>query len=164
VSSDLIFLFGLSGAGKSYCGKLFAERSGYYFYDLDADMTPAMQQAIREGRSFTDQIRDEFFEVVCKRIGELKLERPKIIFAQGAYKERHRDQVRAAHPGIEFIWIDAPNDVIVSRIKARGIGVSRAYADSIRAHFEAPLSGGRVVNDGTPDDALWERFRACAGS
>jgi hypothetical protein len=26
------------------------------------------------------------------------------------------------------------------------------------------LSGGRVVNDGTPDDALWERFRACAGS
>ncbi len=164
VSSELIFLFGLSGAGKSYCGKLFASRLGYEFYDLDTDMTPAMRNAITEGRPFTEEIRDEFFEVVCKRIGELKREHPRIVFAQGAYKELHRGKVRSAHPGIEFIWIDAPDDVIVARIQARGIGVSSAYAASIRANFEAPLSGRRIVNDGTPDDALWERFGACAGS
>ena len=164
VSPDLIFLFGLSGAGKSYCGKLFASRLGYEFYDLDTDMTPAMRQAISEGRPFTDEIRDEFFEVVCKRIGELRREHRKIVFAQGAYKELHRGKVRFAHPSIEFIWIDAPDDIIVARIKARGIGVSSAYAASIRAHFEAPLGGRCIVNDGTPDDALWERFRACVDS
>ena len=55
---DYVFLFGLAGAGKTYCGRLIAEELGYFSYDLDVDCTPQMRAAIAEGRPFTDQMRD----------------------------------------------------------------------------------------------------------
>jgi gluconokinase len=157
----VVFLFGLSGAGKNYCGRLFAPKMEYFFYDLDADLTPAMRSAIAEGRPFTDEIRDEFFDVVIERISQLKEVHPRLLLAQGAYKERHRIRVKNAHPGLEFLWVDAPDAVILSRIEKRGGGVSSAYASSIRVNFEAPTGGTRVLNDGVSDELLWERFKAC---
>ena len=164
VYPEVLFLFGLSGAGKNYCGQLFAGNMGYFFYDLDLDMTPAMRAAIAEGRAFTDEIRDEFFEVVIGRIAELRASHPRLILAQGAYKERHRQRVREAHPGLEFVWIDAPDEVILARLRRRAGGVSTSYASSIRLNFEPPANGHTVHNDGVSNDTLWERFKGCYGA
>lgn len=155
---NVIFLFGLAGVGKNFCATILARRLGYFFYDLDLDATPAMKQAIEDGRSFTDEIRDEFFKVVCARMSEVKKQNPRIIFAQGAYKERHRAQVRNAHPGVEFVWIDAPDELIVGRLRGRAGQVSSVYASSIRVHFEAPPSGIGLINDSPSEDDVVTRF------
>ncbi len=86
---NILFLFGLSGAGKTFCGHLLSDRLGYFCYDLDRDCTPAMQEAIALGRPFTEEMRDEFFKIVCRRIEELKGEHSKLVVMQAAYKERH---------------------------------------------------------------------------
>jgi gluconokinase len=155
----IVFLFGLAGAGKTFCGRLIAERLGYFCYDLDADSTPKMKQAIAEGRPFTDEMRDEFFAIVCQRIEALRKEHPKIIVMQAAYKERHRVLVSSLSDEMEMVWVDAPDALIVERLLGRGDAVSAEYADRIRANFEPPKGQcKRLLNDVSDGDLLWERF------
>jgi gluconate kinase len=161
---DLLFLFGLAGAGKTFCGTLLAERLGYYCYDLDVDCTPAMRQAIVERRPFTDAMRDEFFAIVCERVRELQAKYSKIIVMQAAYKQRHRDLVTGQFPALEMIWIDAPDALICERLEARGDAVNADYATTIRSNFEAPSVGRRLVNDVVDPNEIWARFQALFGA
>jgi gluconokinase len=155
---QILFFFGLAGAGKTYCGNLISARLGYHCYDLDADCTPGMRQAIAEGAPFTDEMRDEFFAIVSQRIGELKALYPKLLVMQAAYKERHRDLVEAQHPGLRLVWVDAPDELIARRLHARGDAVSAQYATRIRANFQTPTSGPRLVNDVADAEQVLARF------
>ena len=156
---ELIFFFGLAGAGKTYCGKLLSAHFGYHCYDLDADCTSEMREAIAEGRPFTEELRDHFFAIVTQRIGELRLTHSKLLVMQAAYKERHRAMVVSHHPGLRMVWVDAPDELISHRLQSRGDSVSAKYASRIRANFEAPVGGLRLLNDVADSDELLTRFK-----
>jgi gluconokinase len=155
---NLLFLFGVSGAGKTFVGDLVSRKLGYFHYDLDQDLTPAMRAAIAAKRSFTEAERDEYFEVVRARINEVATLHSTVVFTQGAYKERHREFLRKHIPLLRTIWIKAPHDVIHERLRTREGGVSADYADTIERNFEAPLSGMALLNDAVSVEELWERF------
>ena len=154
----LLFFFGLAGAGKTFCGNLISERLGYHCYDLDADCTYEMRQAIAEGNPFTDVMRDEFFWIVSHRIGELKKKHPKVLVMQAAYKERHRAFVAFEHPSLALVWVDAPDELIMRRLQARGDTVSAEYATKIRANFQPPDAGPRLINDVADPEQVLQRF------
>lgn len=156
----LIFLFGVAGVGKSFAGREISARTGYHHYELDRDLTPAIRAAIANKQPFTDAMRDEFFEVALRRIKEIAKEHPKTIFTQGAYKERHRDFLRRHVPELEFIWIQAPDDLVLERLLRRGERVSPDYAAVLQRAFEAPSRGTTLVNDRCSADELFERFVA----
>lgn len=160
----LIFFFGLAGAGKTYCGNLLSSRLGYHCYDLDSDCTQEMRDAISEGRPFTERMRDDFFVIVTRRIGELKAKHPKLLLMQAAYKERHRALVVSDHPGLRMVWVDAPDELIAQRLQARGDTVSAQYASRIRANFEAPATGLRLLNDVADPNELLSRFKGLFAS
>lgn len=155
---SLLFLFGVSGAGKTFVGELISRKLGYFHYDLDQDLTPTMRAAIAAKRSFTEAERDEYFEVVRARINEIAGLHSTVVFTQGAYKERHRAFLRDHIPSLRTIWINAPRDVIHERLRAREGGVSADYADAIERNFEAPLSGIALLNDAASEEELWKRF------
>jgi gluconokinase len=154
----LLFLFGVSGAGKTFVGELVSRKLGYFHYDLDQDLTPAMRAAIAEKRSFTEAERDEYFEVVRARINDIAGLHSTVVFTQGAYKERHREFLRKHIPMLRTIWIKAPRDVIHERLRVREGGVPADYADAIERNFEAPLLGMALLNDAASVEELWERF------
>jgi len=143
----LVFFFGLAGAGKTYCGNLVSAKLGYHCYDLDTDCTPEMRAAIAAGNPFTEQMRDDFFSIVTRRISDLKQQHPKLLVMQAAYRERHRAMVVSHHPGLKMVWVDAPDELITQRLQARGDAVSAQYASRIRVNFEAPAAGLRLLND-----------------
>ena len=155
---SLVFFFGLAGAGKTFCGNLISDRLGYYCYDLDSDCTPDMLLAISEGKPFTDEMRDEFFGIVSRRIGELKAKHSKVLVMQAAYKARHREIVASEHPGLALVWVDAPDVLIAQRLQARGDAVSAEYATKIRANFQPPRSGPRLINDVADAEQIITRF------
>ena len=155
---SLLFFFGLAGAGKTFCGNLISARLGYHCYDLDSDCTPAMRAAIGEGRPFTDAMRDEFFVIVSDRIRELKGRYSKVLVMQAAYRERHRALVASEHPGLALVWVDAPDELITRRLRARGDVVSAEYATKIRANFEPPKGGPRLINDVADPEQILVRF------
>ncbi|MEY4668106.1 MAG: hypothetical protein RL518_805 [Pseudomonadota bacterium] len=156
----LLFFFGLAGAGKTFCGNLISARLGYHCYDLDADCTDGMRRAIAEGRPFSDAMRDEFFAIVSHRITELKERHPKLLVMQAAYKERHRALVASNHPGLQMVWVDAPDELIAQRLHARGDSVSAQYASRIRVNFEPPVDGPRLNNDVADPEQVLTRFLA----
>jgi gluconate kinase len=157
---EVVFLFGLSGVGKTFCGELIASRLGYFCYDLDTDCTPAMREAINQGLPFTDAMRDEFFLIVCRRIEELKKRHRKLIVMQAAYKERHRALITSRFPDVKMVWVDAPQHLIEERLRARVGAASAEYANRIRANFEAPVDGPRLVNDVSEPGEICGRFQA----
>ncbi len=156
----LLFLFGVSGAGKTFVGDLISSELGYFHYDLDQDLTPAMRTAIAEKRSFTDAERDEYFEVVRARVEEIAQQYSQVVFTQGAYKERHREFLRRHIPDLRTIWVKAPREVVHDRLRARAGGVSSDYADMIARNFETPALGMILLNDAVSTEELWNRFLA----
>jgi len=154
-----IFLFGLAGAGKSYLGRIIAERFAYTPYDLDRDLTPTMIAAVAAGKPFTDAMRDEYFEVVIQRIAELASLHPRLVLMQGAYRERHRSRVQREYPEMQFVWIDAPLALIQQRLSMRGDAISPEYAAVIMKSFEPPPPDAkRLVNDLVAHEDLAKRF------
>ncbi len=160
VLPSAVFLFGLSGAGKSYCGELLSRRLGFSCVELDQHLTAAMKLAIHEKRSFTDEMRDEYFSII-KGVVQSRIESGgRFIFVQGAYRERHRRFLKTEIPSLEFVCVSAPSGLIQQRLSARGDWVGPEYAAAIAKNFEHPAGTRELVNDGASDDELVERFVA----
>jgi gluconokinase len=156
---NYFFFYGLTGVGKSYCGKAIARMLNAHFYDLDRDITDSMRAAIAAEQPFAEEVRDEFFEVVCQRIAAVKAEHPRCVFAQGAYRKKHRELVQRNHPDVLFVMVDAPERIVRERVRGRARGVSPNYAEILKASFEsAPLGGLVLMNDGCSDSELERRF------
>src|ERR1041384_2177923 len=115
----IFFLFGLLGAGKNFVGKIFAEEFGFNFYDADRDLTPAMTAAIANHRKFSEQMRDEYFEIVISRIAQLKEDHEKLVVAQALFKNRNRAQISTHFPEIRFVWVQADKEVVAHRLRER---------------------------------------------
>ena len=154
-----IFLFGLSGAGKSYCGKVLAERAGYQLHDLDQHLTEAMRGAIREKRSFTDEMRDEFFQIVGDVIEWVVTTTPRAVFTQGAYKQKHRASLRTRFPELRFLCVTASPQLLAERLSTRGDVVTPEYAASIAKNFEVDPEAPVLINDRLSDDELFGRLQ-----
>ena len=151
-AQPVLLLFGLSGCGKSHIGALISELTGRYFYDADADVTPAMAAALAAQQPFTDAMRDEFFARMADRILALQQVHGELVVAQAVYKQQHRDYLLARLPSLELVLVEANDELISQRIQARGEGISLASAAALRADFEVPgPETRRIRNDG--DDA-----------
>lgn len=145
-----LFLFGLAGVGKSCLAKYVADNFGYYLYEGDEDITPAMRSAIAGNRDFTDQMRDEFFEQMTEKILMLQKEHEYIVVAQGLYKNEHRRFLLEKISSLELLWVTASDAVISQRLLKRdGVSVSPEYAEIIKKNFELPdIEVQKVHNEG----------------
>lgn len=159
--SPVFFLFGLSGAGKSWVGDLVSAHTGWPVYHADVDITAQMRQALADAQPFTELMRDDYFArlpalIQARRVPDLPL-----IVTQGAYKQKHRDWLKHQVAGLQPIWIDAPVELILQRLQQRGQGIRAASAAALFNDFEAPANNSlRIVNDGDQDRVL-QQCRAC---
>jgi gluconokinase len=160
-ATPVLFLFGLSGAGKSYVGDLISAHTGWPVYHADVDITAPMRQALADARPFTDAMRDDYFARLPAYIQAHRQAGVPLIVTQGAYKQRHRDELKARVPGLELIWVDAPAELVIQRLEQRGQGIRAASAAALFRDFEAPAGTyRRIMNDGDNNRVL-QQFRAC---
>lgn len=160
-NSPVLFLFGLSGAGKSWVGDLMSAHTGWPVYHADADITEQMRQALADARPFTDAMRDDYFARLPAYIQAHRQPGSPLIVTQGAYKQKHRDWLKHRVSGLEPIWVDAPAELILQRLAQRGQGIRAASAAALFKDFEAPPEHScRIVNDGDQDRVLLQ-CRAC---
>ena len=150
-----IYLFGLPAAGKNFAGRVLAEEFGYTFYDGDLDLTPEMVDAVREGRPFTEEMRDRFYNLLVERIAELRADHPLLAFCQATFKEHHRALIEDAYPDIVFLLVEADVEVRMSRLARGGNPVTVEYAQRIDSLFERPRHPHFVItnNHGREDVA-----------
>ncbi len=150
-----LYLFGLPAAGKNYVGQVLAEEFGYTFYDGDLDLTDELRDAVRDGRPFTDPMRDRFYAALVTRIAELRHDHPDLAFCQATFKERHRAQMAAAFPDVVFVLVEAGEAVRLARLAVGGNPVTVDYAQRITAFFEPPQHVHFVIhNEGSREEVV----------
>lgn len=145
----ILFLFGLSGSGKSYVGNLIGELTGCYVYHADDDITDEMILALQEKRPFTNEMRDRYFPIITEKILHLRQHHNFLVVTQAVYKQRHREYLCKNIPNMEMIFIDASDAVISQRLTTRNGGITGASALALRRDFEQPDSNIKVIlNEG----------------
>ena len=152
-----LFIFGESGAGKSYVGALCVAELGFELYDGDRDLTLTMGEAISAQRLFTPAMRAEFAEVLARNVrsarDELLLRSAPargLAVCQGLFKERERRWLSAQFPAARWLWVRTPPGLLRERLAQRaGHEASAAYAALVNAGFEPPeLAHDVLDNDG----------------
>jgi gluconate kinase len=158
-----LYLFGLPAAGKNYVGQVLADAFGYTFYDGDLDLTDELRHAVRDGRPFTDPMRDRFYDALVGRIADLRQDHADLAFCQATFKARHREQMAAAFPDVVFVLVEADEAVRLARLARGGNPVTVEYAQRIAAFFEPPQHPHAVIrNEGSRAEVVEQLRRLLA--
>ena len=157
------FLFGKAGSGKSHVGEASRDY-GFHFHDADADLPDDFRKAIGRGGGVTDAMREQYLAAIIATLRRLAPIHPKLCVSQALVRDRMRIRILEAVPSVEYVWVDAPEAVIQSRIERPGHIASRAYAEVVNSMFEAPtVPHAKFLNDN--DAARFaEQMRAVFGT
>jgi len=146
--APLVYLFGLPGAGKNYCGELLAAKLGYVFMDGDLWLPEDLSARLRRGEGFTELQREKYVHIIAQRIGEARdsefatmgaQARP-IVVGQATFKRRHRDVIRSAHPHLVFLWIRTDDATRLERLGAGQNRVDVQLGRKMSLDFEPPAA------------------------
>ena len=142
---------------------MLAEEFGYTFYDGDLDMTDELRHAVRDGRPFTDPMRDRFYAALVARIAALRRDHADLAFCQATFKERHRALVAEAFPDVVFVLVEASEAVRLTRLARGGNPVTVDYARQIATFFEPPRHAHFVIrNEGGRAEVVAQLARLLA--
>ncbi|MEO6362951.1 MAG: gluconokinase, GntK/IdnK-type, partial [Caldimonas sp.] len=101
-----VVVMGVSGSGKSTVAASLADALGIGFVDGDGLHAPASVEKMRSGTPLTDADRWPWLD----RIGAILADRrggPQgVAVACSALRRGYRDRLRAAAPGLRFIFLD----------------------------------------------------------
>jgi gluconate kinase len=135
----LIILFGPTGAGKTYIGRLLAKKFGYYFYDGDADLTAEMKQALNSMRVITDKMRQKFITRLINSAVKLAKQNPKLAVAQTFIKDKYRRRLLKKLPLAKFILVNTKTALRYRRRRRRAdYPWDENYVQAMDALFEPP--------------------------
>ncbi|MBS7544756.1 gluconokinase [Ancylobacter oerskovii] len=135
---------GVSGAGKSTVAQQLADRLGAAFIEADRLHSPENVALMRRGIGLTDAMRWPWLEAVGAA-ARAEPRRP-VVIACSALRRIYRDFLRERLPGLRFVFVDGPREVIAERLRARpGHFAGITLLDSQLATLEPPEPGERAV-------------------
>lgn len=131
--------FGKAGSGKSYIGKMSSLTYGFHFHDADWDLPGEFRRAIEKQERVTERMREDYIEIMIAMIRRLMLTNRDICISQALPRNEFRKKILQAIPSIEYVWVDAPEGLISSRLENRaGHIASKGYAEMVNRVFEIP--------------------------
>mmetsp|Transcript_67924 Transcript_67924/g.137678 ORF Transcript_67924/g.137678 Transcript_67924/m.137678 type:complete len:202 (-) Transcript_67924:113-718(-) len=144
-----LYLFGLPGVGKTFCGECLERDLGYSFHDGDQWLPEDLRESLKRGHGFTEEQRDRYVAEIarCIQVAKdmeqqeaLRCGRPArpLAVAQATFKRRHRQQIGARHPEFTFVWIQANEEARLQRLAQQGSGVDAQLGRKMKLDFEAP--------------------------
>lgn len=121
---------GVSGSGKSTVAEAMADAWDLEFRDGDEFHSDANKQKMQRGEGLNDDDRRPWLDA----IGEWLAQGPRRVVAASALRRAHRNRLRAAVPGVRFVFLDVAEDVAHERVAQR-----RGHfmpASLVRSQFE----------------------------
>jgi gluconokinase len=117
VPPPVIVVMGVSGSGKSTVGGLLAERLGVPYAEAD-DFHPAANIAkMSAGHPLDDADRAPWLDAIADWIADRRGHGG--VVSCSALRRRYRDRLRQADPGLFFVHLDGPPELIAARLAAR---------------------------------------------
>jgi gluconate kinase len=163
---NLIILFGLAGAGKTYVGKVMANAlPKTIFQDGDEWLTAEMLAAINARLPFTNNMRRHFVEIMVNEIRELQHRYPghNLVIAQGLYKQESRNFLIENFPKAIFIEVRSQLENIKRRLYSRNDLISFDYAIYLGKGFESMPGSLVLQNDKDGDEEIIKKIKSITG-
>lgn len=110
---------GVAGSGKSSVLAALEQRLGWPWLEGDSLHPPKNVAKMAAGQPLTDDDRWPWLARVAAWIGEREAERTSSLVTCSALRRRYRDAIRAGHPSVWFVHLDADRDVLAARISGR---------------------------------------------
>ncbi|KBZ62317.1 hypothetical protein K875_03238 [Mycobacterium [tuberculosis] TKK-01-0051] len=149
-----VVVMGVSGSGKSTVGAALAQRWRVPFVDADTLHPAANIAKMAAGEPLDDDDRYPWLE----RVGDwLAAHRDGAVVSCSALKRKYRDQLRARCPGVEFLHLSGPAELIGARLAARTdhfmpAALLRSQLDTLEPL--GPDEAGMTVDVGPGVDAI----------
>ncbi|MET0207968.1 MAG: gluconokinase [Burkholderiaceae bacterium] len=131
-----IVVMGVAGCGKTSVGIAVARALRWSFIEGDAHHSPASIAKMQAGQPLTDEDRWGWLD----QLGRMLAGQAPVVLSCSALKRAYRDRLRAASPGLRFIYLDIGKDVALTRVTARAAGhiFPASLVDSQFATLEPP--------------------------
>ena len=131
----LVVVMGVSGSGKSTVGRRLATELGVPFVDGDDEHTPAAKARMAQGIPLDDAWRAPWLD----RLDAILREHVDngLVIACSALTRAYRRRLTRGVPGVAFVALVAPREVLAERLAARhGHVAGPALLDSQLATLE----------------------------
>lgn len=150
-----LVVMGVSGSGKSSVGQQLARALGHAFVEGDALHAPANVARMAAGTPLTDVDRTSWLAEIGRRLGQARAAGTGLVVSCSALRRSYRDGLRAACPGLQFVYLHGSGDLLRRRIQTRtGHYMPASLLDSQLATLEPPAADEAAITlDITPTTA-----------
>ena len=111
-----LVVMGVAGCGKSSLGQLCAEALGLPLLEGDDFHSPSNVAKMRGGIPLSDDDRAAWLDTLAE---QLQSHPRGVVLTCSALKRRYRDRLRAAAPGLRFVFLELTQAQARERVAAR---------------------------------------------
>lgn len=111
-----LVVMGVAGCGKSSLGQLCAGSLGVPLLEGDDFHSASNVAKMRSGTPLSDDDRAAWLDTLAE---QLQAHPQGVVLTCSALKQRYRDRLRAATPGLRFVFLDLTQEQSRSRVAAR---------------------------------------------
>lgn len=142
MNHSIIFM-GVSGCGKSSLAAAVAQAESAPLVEGDEFHSAANVDRMSRGIALTDEDRDGWLDALAH---ELRKAPGGLVMTCSALKRRYRERLRAASPGLRFVFLDLDRDAALKRVAGRSSHFfSATLVDSQFAALEPPIGEPGVL-------------------
>ena len=114
-----VVVMGVSGSGKSTVAAGIATALGLHFIDGDGLHSAANVARMQAGTPLRDEDRWPWLDRIGASLSDAGQWPGGVAIACSALKRIYRDRIRAAAPGVRFVFLDGPAALIGARMAGR---------------------------------------------
>jgi gluconokinase len=138
-----VVVMGVAGCGKSSLGAAIAHTEGAQLIEGDEHHSTASRAKMRLGVPLTDADREAWLDALA---AELRARPANTVLTCSALKRVYRDRLRAAAPGLRFVFMDIDLESARRRVQTRAQHFfSPALVESQFAALESPVGESGVL-------------------
>ena len=144
-----LVIMGVAGCGKSSLGAALAQRLGFVLIEGDDHHSDGNRQKMQQGTPLTDADRAGWLATLAGLLAQRQGRG--MVLTCSALRRAYREQLRAAAPGLRFVFLEITPALAGERVAARSSHFfNTALVDSQFAALEKPLGeAGVLVADAT---------------
>ena len=134
---------GVAGCGKSTAGAAIAAAEGMPLVEGDDFHSTASRDKMARGIALTDDDRAAWLDVLGTKLAS---HQQGVVLTCSALKRAYRDRLRAAAPGLRFVFLAIEREAARERVGSRGAHFfSPHLVDSQFATLEPPVGEAGVL-------------------
>jgi len=139
-----IVIMGVAGCGKSSLGAALAAVEGLPLVEGDDFHSPASRAKMNRGIALDDVDRAGWLDTLS---AQLRAHPDGLVLTCSALKRSYRERLRAAAPGLRFVFLDIGREAALQRVAARAAShfFSASLVDSQFATLESPVGEPGVL-------------------